>query len=64
MMGKDMALLDATLSPTRVDSLSERLARLRREISRGAAVYSPAELSRLQRQLEEYEELLKVLSNP
>ncbi len=63
MTEKDLALLDSNLSPTRVDSRTERLVRLRREIFRDEAVYAPAELSRLRRQLEEYEERLKVLIN-
>ena len=54
MADKDRALLDDSVSPTRTDSITERIARLKREIARGEAVYSPEELKRLERMLEEY----------
>ncbi|HEX5773874.1 MAG TPA: hypothetical protein VFY07_06080 [Geomobilimonas sp.] len=58
---KDRALLGEGPNPRRTDSITERLARLRRELDRGEAVYTPSELRTLQRQLEEYEHLQEIL---
>jgi uncharacterized small protein (DUF1192 family) len=60
---KDLALLDSSRSSTRVDSITERIARLKREIGRGEAVCTAAELEKLQRQLDDYEELFRVLTH-
>jgi uncharacterized small protein (DUF1192 family) len=62
MEEKDMALLDSSRSSTWVDSITERIARLKREIGRGDAVYTAAELEKLQRQLDDYEEMFRVLN--
>lgn len=58
---KDRELLGEIPTFRRTDSISERLTRLRREIARGEAVYTSAELHTLERQLEEYEHLEKML---
>ncbi|GFE56879.1 hypothetical protein [Geobacter sp. AOG1] len=58
---KDRELLGEEPNPRRTDSITERLVRLRREIARGEAVYTPAELRTLERQLEEYEHLQEML---
>jgi hypothetical protein len=63
MEEKDVALLDSSRSSTRVDSITERNARLKREIGRGEAVYTAAELDKLQQQLDDYEELFRVLNH-
>lgn len=58
---KDRELLGDIPSPRRTDTLTERIERLRREIGKGERVYTPGELSTLERQLEEYEHLLEIL---
>lgn len=58
---RDRELLGETPSPTRVDSLNERIERLRLEIGKGEPVYTPGELRTLERQLEEYEHLLAMI---
>ena len=63
MEEKDVALLDLSKSSTRVDSITERIARLKREIGRGESVYTAAELEKLQRQLDDYEEMFRVLNH-
>ena len=62
MADKDRALIDDSVSPTRTDSITERIARLKREITRGERVYSPEELKRLERMLEEYTYLQESLT--
>ncbi|RII28669.1 MAG: hypothetical protein CXR31_01960 [Geobacter sp.] len=59
--GKDRELLGEIPSPGRADSINERIERLRREIVKGESVYTPVELSTLERQLEEYEHLQDML---
>jgi hypothetical protein len=61
MTEKDLEMLGEVASALRTDSIIERIARLNREIGRGEAVYSAAELRRLRQKLEEYEALLAVL---
>jgi hypothetical protein len=61
MEEKDQELLGRTTGPGRQDSVQERIARLQREIGRGGMVYSPDELAKLERMLDEYEEMLRVL---
>jgi uncharacterized small protein (DUF1192 family) len=61
---KDLSLLDSDLSPLRADSLTERIARLRREIDKGSTTYSRMELDRLQQALCEYEQMLERLNSP
>ena len=62
MADKDRALLDDSVNPTRTDSITERIARLKREIARGEQVYSPEELKRLERMLEDYTYLQESLT--
>ena len=62
MIGKDLALLNGDKSPTRTDSITDRIARLKREIARGGEVYTPGELKKLEKMLEEYELLLESFS--
>ena len=61
MTEKDLEMLGEVAGALRTDSIIERIARLNREIGRGEAVYSAAELLRLRQKLEEYEALLAVL---
>lgn len=61
MVERDEALLDGSRAAGRCDSITERLARLRREIDKGETAYTAGELRRLERQLAEYEELYRTL---
>jgi hypothetical protein len=61
MIEKDLEMLGEIPSAASTDSLPERLARLKREIGRGEAVYSRKELQVLQRKLEDYEALLEAM---
>jgi hypothetical protein len=61
MAEKDLEMLGKVASATSTDSLPERIARLKREIGRGEAVYSGEELRLLQRKLEECELLLEAM---
>ena len=45
MAEKDMVLLDSQLSPNRTDSITERIARLKRVIAREEPVYAAVMLS-------------------
>jgi hypothetical protein len=60
---KDLDLLhgDARLQ---TDSLPERITRLRRELDRGAEIYSRDELDLLERKLADAEELYRVIQHP
>jgi len=60
---KDLELLGVAASPRRTDSITERIVRLRREISRGESVYTNGEILSLERQLEEYERLLEIIQH-
>jgi hypothetical protein len=63
MPEKDRELLDSRLSRNRTDSIFELIARLKREVARGEAVYSPDELKRLTAKLEDYEYMLERLTS-
>jgi hypothetical protein len=60
---KDLELLngDARLQ---TDSLPERIMRLRKEIARGAEIYSREELELLERKLADVEELCRIIQHP
>ena len=58
MGDKDLEMLGELPAATSTDSIHERIARLKKEISRGEAVYSRRELQLLQQKLEDYESLL------
>lgn len=50
--GKDVCLLVAKNCGNEVDTIQERIERLRKEISRGTDVYNNEELNRLKRELD------------
>lgn len=54
---RDESLLDSEKLAGRTDSITERIARLKREIAKGTAVYTPEEIGRLERKLADYEEM-------
>lgn len=61
-MGADKDTMLLYGDPRRqTDSLPERIARLRREIARGAEIYTADELDLLARKLVEAEEQMRVL---
>ena len=59
--GKDECLLYGKNCPNVVDSLQERIAKLKTEIAKGEKVYTPEELKQLERKLKEANEMLRVL---
>lgn len=59
---KNECLLVAVNCGNQVDSIQQRIDRLRGEIARGSDVYSADELRRLNRQLEEANRLMEELS--
>lgn len=61
MPEKDMEMLDSRLGPNRTDSIIELIARLKREIARGEAVYTAGELKTLTAKLQEYEQMLELM---
>lgn len=60
--GKDRRLLGEEPAPWRQPDIHEEIAALRRELSRGEAVYSADELRILERKLAEREEQLRHLT--
>jgi len=59
---KNLYLLGLQESPNRQPDIFEMIRTLENEISRGEAIYSTAELFKLERKLDEYRELLRVLT--
>lgn len=55
---KDLCLLYAQNCARRVDSIQEKIGKLRAEIEKGTRVYTKEELERLERKLKEAEFLL------
>ncbi len=56
--GKNLCLLAGKNCPDRKDTINEIIAKLKTEISKGTAVYTPAELRILQQKLDDYELML------
>jgi hypothetical protein len=56
--GKNLCLLAGENCPDRKDSINEIIAKLKAEISKGTAIYTPAELRILQLKLDDYELML------
>lgn len=50
--------------PNAMDSLPERIAKLKTEIAKGEKVYTPEELKLLERRLKEANETMRVLNKP
>lgn len=61
MSEKDFSLLDPSASPTRTDSLHEKIERIERELARGREVYTDDELDKLKRMRDDYLLLLQNL---
>ena len=62
--GKNYFLLYGKNGPNLVDSLPERIAKLKTEIAKGEKVYTPEELKLLERKLKEDNETIRVLNRP
>lgn len=62
--GKNDCLLYGKNCPNVVDSLPERIAKLKTEIAKGEKVYTPEELKLLERKLKEDNETMRVLHRP
>jgi len=62
--GKNDCLIYGKNCPNRVDSLPERIAKLKTEIAKGEKVYTPEELKLLERRLKEDNETIRVLNKP
>jgi len=61
--GKNDCLVYGKNSPNAVDSLPERIAKLKTEISKGEKVYTAAELKLLESKLNEDNETMRILQN-
>jgi len=59
---KNNCLLYSENCPPQADTILERIDKLQSEITKGAAVYFPAEVDRLKSKLEEYQGHLDVLN--
>ena len=59
--GKDECVLYGKNCPNAVDSLPERVAKLKREIGKGENVYTPEELKQLERKLKEANDMLRIM---
>jgi len=62
--GKNDCLVYGKNCPNAVDSLPERIAKLKTEIARGDKVYTSEELNKLKRKLKEDNETMRVLHKP
>lgn len=62
MNGKNLYLLGEKERPGRQPDIHEIINDLENEISKGLPVYTAEEISRLERKLEEYRELYRVLT--
>lgn len=62
--GKNDCLVYGKNCPNVVDSLPERIAKLKTEIAKGEKVYTAEELKLLERRLKEDNETMRVLNKP
>jgi hypothetical protein len=62
--GKNLRLLGEERSPAWQPTIEETITALRGELAKGETVYTPAELARLTRKLEDYEYMLERLLLP
>jgi len=62
--GKNDCLVYGKNCPNAVDSLPERIAKLKTEIAKGTKVYTAEELKLLERRLKEDNETMRVLNKP
>jgi hypothetical protein len=62
--GKNDCLVYGKNCPNAVDSLPERIAKLKTEIAKGEKVYTPEELKLLERRLKEDNEMMWMLNRP
>jgi hypothetical protein len=62
MNGKNRYLLGEQESPNRQPDIHETIRDLEHEIARGGLVYTTTEIATLERKLDEYREILRVLT--
>jgi hypothetical protein len=62
--GKDDCLLYGKNCPNALDSLPERITKLKNEIAKGEKVYTAEELNKLKRKLKDDNETMRVLQKP
>ncbi len=62
--GRNDCLVYGKNCPKAVDSLPERIAKLKTEIAKGEKVYTAEELKLLERRLKEDNETIRVLNKP
>lgn len=62
--GKDDCLLFGKNCPNALDSLPERMTKLKNEIAKGEKVYTAKELNKLKRMLKNDTETMRVLQKP
>lgn len=62
--GKNDCLLYGKNCPNAVDSLQERIFKLKTEIDKGEEIYTPTELNLLERRLNEDNNTLRMLNKP
>lgn len=62
--GKDDCLLYGKNCPNTLDSLPERVIKLKKEIAKGEKVYTAKELNKLKRMLKDDNETMRVLQKP
>lgn len=62
--GKDDCLLYGKNCPNALDSLPERIIKLKNEIAKGEKVYTAEELNKLKRMLKNDNETMRVLQKP
>ncbi len=62
--GKNDCLVYGKNCPNAVDSLPERIVKLKTEIAKGEKVYTAEELKLLERRLKEDNETMRVLNKP
>jgi hypothetical protein len=63
MSGKNLRLLGIEPSPATQPDIHEMIAGLKSELEKGLGVYSPAELTKLEMKLADYELMLQRLNS-
>jgi formate dehydrogenase maturation protein FdhE len=64
LSGKNLRILGLERASAWQPTIHEVIAELKAELAKGEALYTPEELEKLSRKLEEYEQMLERLLNP
>lgn len=62
--GRNDCLVYSKNCPNTVDSLPERISKLKTEIAKGETIYTPEELNRLERKLKDDNATMRALQKP